>query len=350
MKHFISLILVLLIGLVPTGAVLAADLDTTGLNYSGIPTFSIVSVVPDSSVTIRTHNFPANDRFAVLMNYMGTRGVGGIQVDTISSGSGGSFTLTFAIPAAMQGQYQVAIRLQSVTGSGYFAYNWFYNKVGGGIGRPYTPPNYTGYPTFSILSVVRDKTVTIQAYNFPANDKFDVLMNYMGTKGKNGIKVDRLSTGTGGSFKETFSIPAALQGERQIAIRLQSVTGSGYFAYNWFWNNTAGGTGAPVSPSPGYSGIPTFTITAVVRNSTVSIRTNNFPANDKFAVLMNFMGTKGVGGIQVDTISSGSGGAFNATFNIPASLQGQRQIAIRLQSVTGSGYFAYNWFWNNTYP
>ena len=40
-------------------------------------------------------------------------------------------------------------------------------------------------------------------------------------------------------------------------------------------------------------------------------------------------------------------GKLSATFNIPAELAGQTQIAIRLQAKTG-GWFAYNWFWNNT--
>jgi hypothetical protein len=38
------------------------------------------------------------------------------------------------------------------------------------------------------------------------------------------------------------------------------------------------------------------------------------------------------------------------TFDIPASLKGSYQIAVRLQSNTGSGYFAYNWFYNNNAP
>jgi hypothetical protein len=60
---------------------------------------------------------------------------------------------------------------------------------------------------------------------------------------------------------------------------------------------------------------------------------------------MGYMGTKGVGGYGAGTYNSGAGGTFTATFNIPSSLAGQKQIAIRMQSPT-SGYFAYNWFWN----
>mgnify|MGYP001046114900 CR=1 FL=1 len=51
---------------------------------------------------------------------------------------------------------------------------------------------------------------------------------------------------------------------------------------------------------------------------------------------------RGVNGIKVDQISSGSGDELTLTFNIPASLQGSRQIAIRLES-PGSGYYSFNW-------
>ena len=63
-----------------------------------IPTISILSVKPDESVTIKTANYPANDTFKVYMNYYGTRGLHGIEVDSINSGSGGAFEKTFTIP------------------------------------------------------------------------------------------------------------------------------------------------------------------------------------------------------------------------------------------------------------
>ena len=351
MKYLVSITLALLWMVAPAGpSAIITDVNASVPGYSGIPTFSIVSVVTDSTVTIITYNFPANDSFDVLMGYMGTRGVNGTKVDTGASGSGGSFTATYNIPAALHGQYQIAIRLQSNTGSGYYAYNWFYNNTsGGGTGGPTQPgTGYTGIPTFSIVSVVVDNTVTIQTSNFPANYTFDVLIGYMGTRGVNGVKVDTVASGSGGSFTATYTLPAALHGQYQIAIRLQSPS-SGYYAYNWFYNNTSGGTGGPVKPGNGYTGIPTFSIVSVVRNKSVTITTYNFPANDTFNLLMGYMGTRGVNGINVDTVASGSGGSFTATYNIPAALSGQYQIAIRLYSPS-SGYYAYNWFYNSIAP
>jgi hypothetical protein len=199
-------------------------------------------------------------------------------------------------------------------------------------------------PTFSILSVIRDQSVTIETQNFPANDTFNVLMNVMGTQGKNGIKVAVISSGDGGSFQKTFTIPAQLKGLKQISIRLQSNTGSRYYSYNWFYNNTTGSSSGNASSQK----IPTFTISAVVRDQSVTIVTKNFPANDSFDVLMNVYGTQGKNGILVDTVKSGEGGSFTETFNIPEKLKGLAKISIRLQSNKGTGYYSYNWFYNNT--
>ncbi len=321
-----------------------------GAGYGKIPIFFIESVVRDDEVTIKTHNFPANDEFKVTMGKMGTRGIGGIVVDTQDSGDGGSFTATYKIPNKLKGDYRIAIRLESAT-SGYFAYNWFYNNTTGG-----TKPPGSGkggmkpgtIPTFSIKAVVRDDTVTILTNNFPANDNFKVTMNYMGTRGIGGWEVATQPSNDGGSFEATYKIPNKLKGEYRIAIRLQSPT-SGYFAYNWFYNNTTGGTKPPGGGTGGMKPgtIPTFSIQAVVRNNTVTISTLNFPANDSFVVTMGPMGTRGIGGYVVKTQPSGDGGAFQATYDIPAQLANSYQIAIRLQSKS-SGYYAYNWFYNNT--
>lgn len=313
---------------------------------SVIPTISIVSVDVDKTVTIRTHNYPANDSFVVTMGKMGTRGVGGIKVDTIQTGAGGSFTATFNIPDSLKGLKQIAIRLQSPT-SKYFSYNWFYNNTSGTGGLPSggLPPGV--YPTFSIKAVSKDTNVTIVTKNLPANDTFVVTMGKMGTRGVGGVTVDTLDSGNGGTQELTFKVPDSLKGQYQIAVRLESKK-SGYFAYNWFYNNTTGdGTSQPGTGGLPAGVYPTFTVQAVVRDQNVTILTKNLPANDSFVVTMGLMRTRGVGGVVVTTIDSGNGGSQTLKFDVPASLKGQYQIAIRLESKK-SGYFAYNWFYNNT--
>jgi hypothetical protein len=170
------------------------------------------------------------------MNYMGTQGKNGIKVATVSSGAGGVLNFTFNIPAELKGQQKIAIRLASTTGSGFFAFNWFWNNTTGTSGGTGGIPGYSGYPTFSIAAVSRNNSVTIQTRNLPPNTDFQVLMGYNGTRGIGGYHVTTFNSGAGGKQTLTFNIPAQLAGQRKIAIRLQS---SVFYAFNWFWNNNA---------------------------------------------------------------------------------------------------------------
>jgi hypothetical protein len=347
MKHFVSILITIF-------ALFALVIPASASSSSSLlhPYFNILEVVKDQTVTIQVFNFPANDNFRVTMGAYGSYGIGGVVVGFTDSGNGGSFTATYTIPSTLAGYERIAIRLQSPT-SGYFAYNWFWNNP---ASSPTTTPipGYSGFPTFSIKSVVMNQSVTILTSNFPPNDTFTVTMGKYGTLGIGGVVVDNTNSGDGGSFEVTYTIPSEFMDLNQIAIRLQSPT-TGFFAYNWFFNNTATTTPTPqptptATPTPsGYSGFPTFSISAVVKDQTVTISGKNFPANDTYSVLMEKYGGRGINGINVGTTTTGTGGSISATYTIPASLVGETRIAIRLQSPT-SGYFAYNWFWNNTAP
>jgi hypothetical protein len=316
-----------------------------------VPYFTILEVVNDQTVTIQAYNFSANDSLRVTMGPYGSYGINGVVVADSSTGSSGSFTATYTIPSTLAGSEKIAIRLESPT-TGFFAYNWFWNNPS--TAPVTTPiPGYSGFPTFSIKSVVMNQSVTILTNNLPPNDTFTVTMGKYGTQGVGGTVVATTNSGSGGTLELTYTIPSNLYNINPIAIRMQSPT-TGYFAYNWFWNTNSSvsptPTPPPSTPPPsGYSGYPTISITAVVKDSTVTISGVNFPPNDTFTVLMGPYGTKGVGGTNIGTTSTGSGGSISVTYNIPSSLAGSTKIAIRLQSPT-SGYFAYNWFWNSTAP
>ena len=195
-------------------------------------------MVVDSTVTITTANFPANDTFNVLMNTYGTLGIGGTLVTTVNSGSGGSLSFTFNIPSGLHGLNKIAIRLESPT-SGFFSYNWFYNNTSSGTttgtGTTTTTTNEV-VPVFWIDSVSKDNTVTIHTTSLASGITYDVYMNTFGTAGIGGTIVDTV-TSAGGVQTFTFTIPSGLHGLSRIAIRLVSPT-SGFFGYNWFWNST----------------------------------------------------------------------------------------------------------------
>ena len=119
-----------------------------------------------------------------------------------------------------------------------------------------------------------------------------------------------------------------------LSIRIQTSNGDLY-AYNWFWNNTSGGQVAG----------PYVTVTDVDPGSTVTLKGYDFPADHTFELYMGSVYSNGIGGTYVTLFTTGAGGEWTATFDIPSGLQGNQSIAVRLESTT-DGYVVTNWFWN----
>ncbi|MBE9523623.1 MAG: hypothetical protein IMY76_00895, partial [Chloroflexi bacterium] len=94
------------------------------------------------------------------------------------------------------------------------------------------------YPTFAITAVSRNNYVSILTEYLPADEDFIVTMGFMGTAGIGGYVVETTNSGAGGQIALTYEIPAALYDQYKIAIRMVSMQ-SGYYAFNWFYNNDA---------------------------------------------------------------------------------------------------------------
>ncbi|NMB55017.1 MAG: hypothetical protein GYA15_09990 [Leptolinea sp.] len=91
----------------------------------GVPTFGILSVVGDSTVTIMTSEFPAKSKYTVYMGAYGTRGLGGTLLGTFDTDAGGQKTLVFNIPATLKGFSPIDMRIEFPDGR--YALNFFYN-------------------------------------------------------------------------------------------------------------------------------------------------------------------------------------------------------------------------------
>jgi len=247
---------------------------------------------------------------------------------------------------------------------------------------PYNPPYYpTTYPSsytpiypsgwawsYIIKDVDKNTSVTIKTLSFPDNVIFKVKIGRKVGGDYEWKNLPNLDTGDGGNFIATFKIPAAFKGSDRLVLRLSQHKKNGKVFYQdeWFKNVDGWSSSKSSVPSPGpgynpvnypgyypgrypgyYYGVPTIMITGVARNSSVTFRANNFPPHLTFDVYMGPMGTKGVGGYYVGSFNSGGGGSFTKTFSIPPQLYGSYQISIRTQN-WNSGYYSYNWFYNNT--
>lgn len=287
-----------------------------------------------------------------------------ILVGYASDKQGTKFTKTYEIPNELKDFYTLKVKVENAfnghSGSMAFRYAQGYPSVdpygyfttaflGGASGTAASKAT----PFTKILNVVPDTEVTLQVYNFPADKEFIVTMGPMGTRGVDGYVIGTQNSGEGGSFIVTYPIPEPLHASEMISIRLES-TSSGHFAYDYFKNLEGYSADVPdptVNPDWKLTAgtYPLTQIVSVNQGTSVTVKGTNFTKNDEYTVRMGVFGTKGVGGVIVDTFSTGDSSTFSATFSIPESLKNRTQIAIRFESVN-SPYYAYDWFYNKTTP
>lgn len=198
-------------------------------------------------------------------------------------------------------------------------------------------------PTIEIIAVKTDDTVTIRTHDFPSHQTFTVRMDKVGNLALDGYIVATTDSGSGGSFDVTYKIPSQLYGLKTIAIRLDS--NLGFYSYDWFVNKT-GGTGATATPAPVTGSKPLIDIIAVDKNSTITVRTYNFPANTTFSVRVGPYYTFFRDYVVVQTFNSGSGGSKDYKLNLPAVVKDIKWVTVRFDC--GSGCYAYNAFVNAT--
>jgi LysM repeat protein len=203
--------------------------------------------------------------------------------------------------------------------------------------------------SYSLTNVEKDVSVTIRTYNLPSNVPLDAHMGRKVRGAYEWVNVGQLDSDAGGTIYATFNIPPSFAGESRIIMRLIQAKRNGDVVVDHPFRNVTVVSGGTGGRSWYYGGIPTIWIVSVVRNSQVTIRTHNFPSGLNFEVRMGPMGTRGVGGYYAGSFNSGPGGVMERTFTIPSQLTNHYRIAIRTQNL-GTGYYSYNWFYNNTTP
>jgi hypothetical protein len=218
----------------------------------------------------------------------------------------------------------------------------------------------------SVFSVEENEYVTMVMEKFPANETYYVFMGEYGTYGMGGDLVSKLTTNDGGTFLATFPIPDELYNEDRIAIRFQSLSGKSVW-WNWFINDTSKGSyyyggKFPYGPSEDdydveynqlQNGFPTFTVTKVVRGSSITVQTVNFPSGVRWSVYMKDGAMDDTSWYEVTGFNS-DGSVQTLTLTIPSDLQFVDKIAIKfycMDYVLGTNDFiTYNLVDNRNYP
>lgn len=280
----------------------AASSTDVPVEVSASPTIKVNSINPGKSVNITVNGFPVNVILSIRMGaYYDYSTVA--EAMTYDVKEQAPFTVDVPIPENAAGIDMLFIEISSSDGS--YAYDWFYNTANGKpaseslipTAMPYTAPvttsdttmpvsaeycDFSIIPSFTINSVKQNEEVTMTFTNLPANTSFTVRMGnfvsytyaqpekpcypwncYNGMnntssypyypttcercpepKTKNtyttvsGLEVGSIDTANGSTQTLTFAIPAALKGMGQIAVLISDTGSCGFYAYNYFWNNS----------------------------------------------------------------------------------------------------------------
>ncbi len=312
---------------------------------------TIVSVEAGQSATIKAAGLPANTAVTVRMAPMGSKAAGGTIVGKAVSASNGTLKGTYAIPKELKLEARIAMRVEATAKPSQFAYNWFNNTVS----SVSTSASNAGIPSgaasagkITIVDVAEDDYVTISVTGAPAQARLAVWFDW---KNKNGVLQARqagtVKVSSSGALNDTIDIPTAAKDRGELRIRLQGLNGANYLAYRWFLNADNDDYSGSSSAATSENGIAYIVVQSVVKNDTVTLDAINF-AKGEYVVLMDKVGSGAKNGIKVDTITIKQGKTFTGTFDIPSKLVGEDDIAIRIQSVDDSTYYAFTWFDNVT--
>ncbi len=318
----------------------------------------VLSIVSGESVTLRVSGMAANTPVTVRMGAAVTKGIAGEIVGTAVTSGEGSWRATYAIPASLKTQKKLAVRVEVTADISQFAYRSFVNVSkgkGAAVSGGSSSSSGSSIPTGSSLNagnititdVVEDKSVTIKVTGAPAGARLAVWIDWNNRNGvMQGRQAGTVKAGSDGAINATVRFPSAAVDRGSLRVRLQGLDGSTYLAYRWFINSDDDSDSGSGAPSTSTGGIPYVVVLSVDVDDSVTIKAFNFPKGE-YAILMDEVGSGAKNGIEVDTVTIKSGRTFTGTFDIPGSLEGEDEIAIRVENVDESAYYAFTWFDND---
>lgn len=198
--------------------------------------FDVIEVKRNTSVTIRTKDFPLRTKFVAKIGQAGKKVFTGEVVGEFNSDKGGVLEQTFPIPEALKDVIILGLRIESA--DGYEAYNWFFNQ---NAARVTSDPN--AKPLVDFTDAKKNTSVTVQAKNLPPNTPFWVRVGpYEGFYSKYAFR-DLVTTGADGSVSFPLELPPSAKDAEHIMVRMD---GGGMYVYN-IYKNIDGGKAVPLS-------------------------------------------------------------------------------------------------------
>jgi hypothetical protein len=126
-------------------------------------------------------------------------------------------------------------------------------------------------PYIAFLSVEKDLSVRVRAYNFPAGVYFTVRVGPFYTFFLDYVTTGSIYSGNGGTFDFTVNLPEKFKGASLVTVRLD---GGGTYAYNAYRNVTQGTSGGTTpTPTPTATAAPSGAC-QVISRSPASVYTN----------------------------------------------------------------------------
>jgi|GEM_PF-1424697 len=361
-------------------AALAADPPTR---------LQVLSVKAGETVSVRAHNFPANQLFIVMMDADGNNGANGTRVTLTNSGAGGTFDETYAIPPALKNVARLVIRLQSEKGE-TVVFAPFTNQTGIPWDVTLTPsatplrsPTATltgsptavvtrtatavrptpaitfastetgGKPRVAILGVIENQLVSLRATNFPANQEFVIRVGPYATFFTKYVTMGKINSGQGGTLLIDLALPPEVKGVSLVTVRFD---GGGVAAYNAFFNRTSG-TGRTAVPNPSATPTPkpsptpasTLTPTKQVLCQVLSARTSVTPTRgNDFDAIWEVRNTAGYAWDQqtIDLVYvSGAEMRKKTRYDLPATLASGSSLKLiaDMRAPTTAGTYTETW-------
>ena len=102
-------------------------------------------------------------------------------------------------------------------------------------------------PSISIVAVDKNRMVTIQTQDFPANQTFRIRVGPFVDFFRKYVEVGTISSGSGGSFKFNVTLPEAVRDVDRVTVRLDS--SAGVYAFNVFTNSSSGSISTTATPA-----------------------------------------------------------------------------------------------------